>query len=492
MSNVSYVRPELKVKLSIYNLILDCIDGEKKVKSKKTAYLPKPNAADLSEENDARYDAYLRRAVFYNVSSRTLRGLVGQIFDKDPTIELPDSLEPINEDANGNGLTLTQSAQKACSYVGALGRAGLLSDYPVTQGFVTKADLAKGDIRPTMTLYEARQMINWRTRPRGAKEVLSLVVIVEKYISKDDGFEIELSTQHRVLRLGISEQNNLPGIVDDEDVYTVEIWRETENGNTIHESYQPQDSKGSFLSEIPFTFIGSENNDSEIDIPPMYDISSLNIAHYRNSADYEESSFIVGQPTPYFAGLTQDWVKDNFQDGVVQLGSRAAIPLPEGGSAGLLQAESNIMPFEAMQHKERQMVALGAKLVEQTSVQRTATEAAIESSNENSVLNSISKNVSAAYQFGLEQCALFTGDNPESIVFELNSDFDFKNMSLEDIMKIIAAWQQNAISFTEMRMALHRADVAIQDEGDVIVEIEAEIDKKMEREKEQSNNLNQD
>lgn len=474
MANVEWLRKDLKALLPIYYLIRDCIDGESKVKKGKTKYLPQPNAADTSEENQARYNAYIERAVFYGVTSRTLKGFVGQVFLREPVIEIPTLLDVVNEDANGGGVNLTQSAKRAVGFVLAYGRAGLFVDYPATEAPASRAQLEAGDIRPTMNIYAPWRVINWRTKTRGAKVILSLVVLSETYISSDDGFEIKEEEQFRVLRLGRSKDNDGEGIVDGEDVYTVEIWRKSQGKFGIYETYQPRESNGALLNEIPFNFIGAENNDVEIDNAPLYDLASLNIAHYRNSADYEESCFIVGQPTPYFSGLTEEWVK-NVMDGTVTLGSRAAVPLPEGGGAGLLQAEANSMPKEAMEHKERQMVALGAKLAEQKTVQRTATEADIEATSESSTLASSAKNVSTAYTWGLEWCSRFVGVN-EEITFELNTDFDIATMTAQERAQVISEWQQGAITFSEMRENLRKAGVATLEDDKAKAEIEQELD----------------
>ncbi|QDP56576.1 MAG: putative portal protein [Prokaryotic dsDNA virus sp.] len=474
MPNVAFVRKDLKALLPLYQLIRDCIDGEVKVKAAKAKYLPQPNAEDESEENLARFKAYIERAVFYNVTARTLKGFVGQVFLRDPVVEVPTLLQIVNEDANGGGVSLTQSSKKAVAYVLSHGRAGLFVDYPATEGVASRAQLEAGDIRPTVNLYAPWRVLNWRTTKRGAREILSLVVLSETYIQSDDGFEMKEAEQFRVLRLGKSQDNVQDNIDEGVDVYTVEVWRKEGGNFGISESYQPRDSSGALLKEIPFTFIGSENNDVEIDNPPLYDLASLNIAHYRNSADYEESCFIVGQPTPYFAGLTEEWVK-NVMGGTVTLGSRGAVPLPEGGSAGLLQAASNTMPKEAMEHKERQMVALGAKLVEQTTVQRTATEADLEATSENSTLTSSAKNVSAAYQWGLEWCAIFVGVPENGIKFELNTEFDIANMTPQERAQVISEWQSGAISFTEMRENLRKAGVAKLDDKKAKEEIDAEL-----------------
>jgi len=78
----------------------------------------------------------------------------------------------------------------------------------------------------------------------------------------------------------------------------------------------PRQSDGSLWDEIPFSFIGSINNDETIDKAPLYDIAEINISHYRNSADYEESSFLLDSLPLLFSGLTQSWVDQNMSHGI--------------------------------------------------------------------------------------------------------------------------------------------------------------------------------
>jgi hypothetical protein len=458
---VNYVRKELQAIQKIYTLIRDCIAGQFAIKSKSTTYLPQPNAEDTSPENRARYSAYIERAVFYNVTARTLRGLVGQIFLRDPVIQVPVLLQSVVDDANGEGVSLTQIAKRTVQQVLAYGRSGLFVDYPTTAGGASRLELEQGYIRPTIEGYAPWDIINWRTISRGVKEVLSLIVLRESYVEKDDGFEETLAIRYRVLRLGQSVGN--PFFAEYNDFYTVELWESSRDGKLgIAESYQPTDASGNLFDELPFTFVGAENNDSEIDNAPLYDIAALNVAHYRNSADYEESCFVVGQPTPIFSGLTEEWVT-NVLKGVVPFGSRGGIPLPIGGDAKLLQAESNTRVFEAMELKERQMVALGAKLVEQEKVQRTATEANLETASENSTLASSAKNVSAAYKWALSKCAEFVGASG-LIKFELNTDFDLSAMSATDRAEVVKTWQAGAITFREMRSVMKKAGIATEED----------------------------
>jgi hypothetical protein len=469
---VGFQRPEFVTQTPRWTLVRDCISGQPTIKSKTTAYLPKPNADDTSEENRLRYLAYLERAVFYGVTKRTLDGLIGQVFMREPIVNLPPPLDELTSNIDGAGVSLDQQAKKCLSEVMGYGRCGLLTDFPPTTEVVTAADIDDGYIRPTISLYEPWEIINWRTILVGGKEILSLVVLVEQYIEQDDGFEVKYSNQWRVLRLTYTSDPVTERIDPATLQYIIEIWRD-HGPDTIApvQTLIPRDATGLPLKEIPFTFVGAMNNDSSVDQAPLYDLAALNIAHYRNSADYEESCYITGQPTPYFAGLTEHWVQEVWK-GSVRLGSRAAIPLPEGGTAGLLQASPNTMPFEAMQHKERQMVALGAKLVEQKKVQRSLGEAQMEGMSETSILAAAAKNVSLAYESALEWCAAFLGVDEEAVEFELNTDFPAARMTAEERAQLMAEWQGNAISFSEMRDALRKAGVASLNEEEAKDEIE--------------------
>lgn len=480
MPNVTFKRPELKKLFPIYELIRDVIAGEVAVKEKKDKYLPKPNAADVSEENKERYKAYLARAVFYNVTRRTLLGLIGQVFMREPNIKIPKRLEALIGDATGTGININQLAKKAVADNLAFSRAGIFVDYPATEeGGATIEDLENQKIRPTMFVYAPHEIINWRTIERGAKDVISLVVLFEKYPMADDGFEIKLAAQFRVLRLDAAGN------------YMQEIYREpapreisesateikTGNFGLIQTIY-PRDFNGNLLKEIPFMFMGSDNNDPEPDNPNFYDLASLNIAHYRNSADYEEACYIVGQPTLVMTGLTEDWLKDELK-GQANMGSRGGLPLPVGADAKLIQAEENKMLKEAMDTKERQMVALGAKLVEQKEVQRTATEASLESASQGSTLANVTKNVSAAFVFAFNQALKFVSNEKAEIVFELNTDFDISAASAEQRAAVIKEWQAGAITFTEMRAVMRKAGIATEDDETAKATIETDTAKAM-------------
>lgn len=474
--NVTFMRLELAKLLPLYQLIRDVISGETTVKEKKQKYLPKPNPDDTSKENEARYEAYLTRAVFYNVARRTLFGLIGQVFMREPSTKLPTSLDVVKVDATGTGVSLVQLSKQAVAYNLAYSRAGIFVDYPAieSEGGATVADLQSQKIRPTIFVYSPEEIINWRTIEIGAKEYLSLVVLFETFCYFDDGFEMKHAAQFRVLKL------------DEFGEYIQEIWRE-EKFTTIdpvnpkipkkpfkwYQTFYPKDFNGNYLKEIPFSFIGSENNDTNPDNPNFYDLASLNLAHYRNSADYEEACYITGQPTLAMIGLTEEWVEKVLK-GKAAMGSRGGLPLPIGADAKLIQAEPNTMLKEAMDTKERQMVALGAKLVEQKQVQRTATEAGIEAASEGSTLANVAKNVAIAFEFALKWACRFVGSDVPEIKFELNTDYDISASDPAQRAEVIKEWQSGAITFEEMRTVLRKASIATEEDKTAKASIQAD------------------
>jgi hypothetical protein len=462
---VTSVRKELREKVKHYDLIDDCLAGEMQVKYRQTKYLPMPNPDDTSKENMARYQTYITRAVFFNVAQRTQFGLRGQVFLRDPLVELPSLLKPMIEDATGSGVTLQQLAQEGVDKVLGHGRCGLYVDYPnmttadgQSRG-VSRAEVESGEVKPMLKLIHARDGINWRTVKRGAKTLLSLVVFKETYDEEDDGFETKTGEQWRVLRLVNNE-------------YFIEIYRDR-MGQAPVERYRPLDSDGNPFDEIPFVFMGSVNNDPTIDPPPMYDLCALNMAHYRNSADYEDSVYTVGQPTYWFSGLTQKWIDDTM-GGQIRLGANGGIPLPVDGSAGILQAEPNTLAKEAMDQKEAQMLALGAKLIEASQTQRTATEADYDNISETSILSTVAKNVGSAFQWALGFAARFVGQADGKIAYELNTEFDLVNLSPEERKTLIAEYVAGVITWTEVRDSLRRAGIASLTDKEAKAETESE------------------
>lgn len=462
--NIDFVLPEVLEAIPLWRTVRDCLDGQEAVKAQGIKYLPMPSATDQSAENLAKYAGYKQRGVFMNFTQRTLQGMVGAVFGKDAQAVLPPALMPLYTNVDGGAVTLDQQAKQVLSDTIAVGRVGLLTDYPTREGPVSRAEVLSGSVRPVIHYYFAEEIINWRYEVHNSLRMLTLVVLKERYIREDDGFRREMDDQWRVLELINGE-------------YVTSVYRRGNGGFVmVGGRVKPKQANGQPFKYIPFEFVGSSNNDAGIDPSPLLDLANLNIAHFRNSCDFEEMVYLLGQPTPVFTGMDQKWVDDVLKGRII-LGSAAGLSLPQGADAFLLQIDESQLALSAMEHKERQAVALGARLVQNAKVQRTAKEAGMEEASEQSLLLSAAKNVNSAYGRAIRTAALFAGAPiTDDMGYFLNTDFDILRLDSPGRAQLLAEWQRGAITFTEYRSILRRAGVATLSDEEAQEELDTEAE----------------
>jgi hypothetical protein len=404
--SVESTHPDYDANVAQWELTRDCVEGSNAVKKRKSRYLPKPNPEDKTKQNDDRYSDYLLRANFVNFTGSTLEGMIGMVYREDMQVELQQSVEYLIENVDGSGITLDQMTRSLTGNLLQTGRHGLLVDYPEAPPSVSRADEKALNLRANILSYPAESIINWDTVTIGGVTLPSLVVLEEEISElQDNGFSHRKTKQYRVLKL-------------DEGVYVQRLYAED---GTLKSESTPTKADGSTWDAIPFEFVGAQNNDHRVDKAPLYDISEVNLAHYRNSADYEDACYMSSQPTPYFSGLNQSWVDQNMKMGIV-LGSRRAAMLPEGGSAGILQASETTMASKGMEMKEQQMIRLGARLIQDNGGTETAEAARIRYAGQNSKLGAVIGNIEAALTQCLEWAMMYMGGDGENII-KLNKEF---------------------------------------------------------------------
>ena len=394
--------PEYSLHVNEWLKVTDCVAGQRAIKEKSTVYLPLMEGASKS---DIRYQNYLDRAVFVNYTGRTKDGLLGAIFRKPAEVELPDGLDYLVKNADGAGESLESLTKDVATEVLSKGRHLLLVDFPEVTKSLTLEEEQLLAPQASINRYSCEQAINWRVAIINGRKVLDLVVLVETYDANADEFEYEEKQQHRVLRLR-------------EGVYSQQVYRE---GMPFTEEVSPRKSNGQTFSEIPCIFVGSENNDASVDYAPLADISHVNLAHYRNSADLEENCFVHGQMT---LGISTAMSHTQFTEANpngITVGAMSGHFLGEGGSFSSVQATENQLADRLMERKEEQMRKLGARMVEGTGA-KTATQSRIDATGESSILSTIAGNVSAGILTCMSWCGEFMGVQAE-MNYVLNTKF---------------------------------------------------------------------
>ena len=373
------------------------------------------------EEQDQYYHR-VEKAIYTNYTGRTREGLKGAIFRLPPRIELPPDMEFMLENADGSGQSLTQVSKLAADEVMETGRFGLLADYPMVDEDLTVEQVRRMRLQPHIATYTAESIINWHVHILNGRRQLGMLVLKENSPVHYDEFTWDYVDRYRVLRLNDSQQ------------YTQQLY--DENCAAITEEIVIRGASGQPFDYIPFHFIGSRDNLPDIDEPILYDIARVNIGHFRNSADQENNLSVHGGGTLV---VSTDMSPEAFQSanpGGITVGENAGLVLSEGGKAELLQLGPASAIGTEMTHKEQMMVQIGAKIITKTG-QRTAEEARIQATSENSMLDTMVGNIDEAFTAVLYDCRAFISPTEADIVFSLNSDFYADSIAPQEIMAMI-------------------------------------------------------
>ena len=373
------------------------------------------------EEQDQYYHR-VEKAIYTNYTGRTREGLKGAIFRLPPRIELPPDMEFMLDNADGAGQSLTQVAKLAADEVMETGRFGLLADYPMVDENLTVEQVRRMGLQPHIATYTAESIINWHVHVLNGRRQLGMLVLKENSPVHYDEFTWDYVDRFRVLRLNDSQQ------------YTQQLY--DENGDAITEEIVIRGASGQPFDYIPFHFIGSRDNLPDVDEPILYDIARVNIGHFRNSADQENNLSVHGGGTLV---VSTDMSPEAFQaanPGGITVGENAGLILSEGGKAELLQLGSASAIGTEMAHKEQMMVQIGAKIITKTG-QRTAEEARIQATSENSMLDTMVGNINEAFTAVIYDCRAFISPTDAEIVFSLNDDFWQDSIAPQEIMAMI-------------------------------------------------------
>jgi hypothetical protein len=409
-----------------WELMEDVLQGEDAVHKEGEKYLPRLTGQDNNE-----YSAYVMRAPFYNATARTVDGLIGMIFRKAPTITVPSGMENIVDDITLDNTGLDEFAEQLTRELVGLGRVGVLVEYPrVVEGPVTMADMAAQNLRPYVTKYEAEQIINWRMKRINNVMQPVMVALEEEVYEYVNEFEGENIKQIRVLLLR-------------EGVYIQEVYRKDDKENWyLFEAIVPM-MRGQTLSMIPFVCMNARGVYMSPDKPPMYDLATLNLSHYRTTADLEHGAHFTGLPTAVVSGYTKESESDVFR-----IGSSTAWIFPDP-SANAKYLEFTGQGLDTLRNikkdKEDNLAILGARMLAPEKKQSEAADTVrMRHAGDGAILSAICNSVSQGLNKCLEIIGQWEGTEPATI--HLNEDYLDQPLSAQDLQALVQAWQQGAIS----------------------------------------------
>lgn len=417
---------------SKWDRIRDTIAGSDEVKKKRTQYLPKPDGLE-----DGEYADYVMRAEFYPATTRTVDGLLGAVFRKEPQVEVPKDQETFTEKITIQGTDFTTFAKGIVRDVLQMGRFGVLVDVATD-----------GDGMPFAAGYEAESIINWRVSYVEREPILTLLVLREEREEPDeDGFATANKVRYRVCQIGIpKEGEQFAG----QQIYIQSVWEKQKNEQGAETWVQISTAipvrRGEPLQKIPFTFFGPTDLTPPVQKPPILDLVDTNLSHYRTSAELEEGAYFTGLPMYVVSGRALGGSDEGDQG--FKVGARNALRLDDGGSAEVLTVDGEGMGLlrSLMEDKEQRMAVLGARILEdQKAGVEAALTVAMRHRGENSLLGSISDTCSRGLKDVLWNMLWWNGQDEPEIMVELNKDFTSLQLTGAEMVQLTAAFQSGTI-----------------------------------------------
>ena len=397
-------------------------EGEEAVKDYRTKFLPK-----LDKQTDTQYAKYLMRALFYNAVERTIQGLVGAVFAKQPIFHLDGEEYPDFYDSLAlDGIPFIDLAKNTFSNVLNPSRVGLLADAP-----------EEGDAY--ITKYDADSIINWDEKVVNGTLQLTQVVLHEHiWIEGKDKFEKIAKEQWRVLEL--IEINGA-------HVYQQELYVKNEDP-AANEKFILTDTitpkkRGVPLSFIPFVIINPSKIGAQVEKPICIDMVNVNLSHYRSSADLEHGRHFTGLPTAWVAGFDPKRTE-------LIIGSTVAwVSQNPHANAGFLEfTGQGLQALEnALRDKEKLLTILGARILEgQKDAVENAETQKVRRLGENSILANIADTVSVGLSRIVQIVADWRGKSAK-VRIELNKEYTAISADAQTLTAMISALQQGAVSF---------------------------------------------
>lgn len=437
-----WIHPEVAEHYRDWKMIRDCTAGERRMKEAGTDYLPA-----LDEMTQKEYAAYLERAVFFNMTGRTVSALTGIVFQRSPQVNgLPKRLVKAFAFPTRNNTTFNAFLKKVCRELVTLGRFGVFLDMDKEAG-PTAA--------PYFTGYAAEHILDWNETVIDGKLYPSEIVlreIREQRLPFGKG-----RSQTVVIRRLTLEWNSERGDYEYvQYVYTGES-SNVDVSNTFPERIVPT-RNGVPFNRIPFVFLGAFDNTPDIDRSPIVDIAALNVAHYRSYAQLEHGRYYTAMPV-WYAQVPIGKSKRTYR-----VGSAVVWECAPGEKPGILEMNGHGLNglVIACESKEDQISALGGRLMsgQTRSVAESDNSLRIKEGNERSILLNIVFAVSEGMTAMLRAWAHWAGeDNVDKIEVELNKEFLTDTLGARELRAVYAMYVEGAVPVTVLHHYLQKAEV---------------------------------
>lgn len=470
------MKPNLKA-------VRDCIEGEPAVKRERTLYLKHPNMIDqTSPQQVARYDAFLDGAEFDEYPATTLASMLGQMTDGEIEHDLPERLQYLVNDMDGDGMSLAGAVENIYSNDLQVKFHIVVADYRgltnVDAEAVTLADVKEQNPRAVVKMYNRESLIDWEFKRINGRMQLSLMVLVEQSVERTALFARREVKTYLVLAL---DENG--------EYYQQKYVRNVDSFNADGEPIYVTEPSGARLKWLPVEIVVDEEWPAgSLPRRPgyLYPTCMMALHRYRQSAAYKEAMFVM-QPSLF----SRKWTAEDMEvfkllngRDYIATGPMVVNILPNDAEIDIVSPEQKFDYFERyFDYNDKRSRAVGAIINDPAQgADVTATKSVIDNKNSTAVMSMIVKNTEAALKRVILYCGMFEGlwsqDNIEAnidqIMLKLPRKFVKVTMSAEEIRSIRELYLDRLISRAEVQRKLVAGGFTIGDIEQILNELDSE------------------
>lgn len=471
------VHPDYTLVINELVKVRDCLDGSPEVKRKGYKYLPHPSQIDTeSKEQQLRYKEYISGAEFEPYPEQTRRTLLGKMRIGNTTVELPEKVSYLEQNADGDGMSLKGAVEFSASNVLAMKWHVLVADYQglsdVDLNSISIADVEAQNPRASIKQYTRENVVNWHfDRINGAMQLRFIMLLERGTEFSQDNFLHQNVESYLVLAL---DENG--------HYYQQKIVYGTSGKQEGERSYVTVN--GSPLKWLPVVIVADEEMSHGIFSRGMgflHPICDATLHRYRVSAVYKETQRSL-VPTRYTSGWKkidkEIFGEINGRDYQVT-GGYGVNNYPGEVKVGVLSAEANMQDFQwYFVESEKRIRALGG--ASDKSGAMTATEAEISASDQNALLETVADNSENGWKRAVSYCAMFEGVWPpeavetslDQITIDLPRDFASPRLTTDEVRVLIELKMNGDISQQELHRQIANGGWLISDVESMMQELE--------------------
>lgn len=417
-------------------------DGKAEPTAKARRYLPQE-----STESDSEYRDRLLRSHFSDRFAQAVRDFVGVIFNNGVRlVDVPDQILEhwglLDSYARDGSRFCAELALRSLR----LGHTFCLIDFPeFDQTVQTMADAIAAGRRPFWEGVSPLQVINWRFKRVGGRQVLSWAVICYEQFEPDgmSPWGEKKQTYYKVLTPG---RYDTYVIAKGADGKPQQVRLPGKSG------VMGLRRRGGLVAfdQIPLVcFYGGDRIGFFQSNPSLLSLARLNVSHYQVKSDHRLKMHYCSFPTPFRVG----------GDGSdLGLGPRTVVDVPIGGAFGwtepnsqsLVQSRQEVLDIEA------EMDFLGADYLIKPSDRQAAMTSVIQAAKVESELYLFASDFAQGMTDALSWHARWLG-LPSGGRAELNTKF-FQELSSDPqlLMALLQARERDDITRSELREIANR------------------------------------